>query len=307
MDKTTIRVLLAFDGSELAMEAARYIAAVMPVRQTEVVLFYVERDVSQSFWQVEKQLDFRFQSNGLRAQMASSHRRINDALKQACAILTEAGFEEEAVAVKIKDNNRGIVNDIIREAQNGYDAIVLGRTGTSKIKDALLGTVPAKLLKRIQTIPIIIVDGQGGRNRRMLVAFDGSKEVMRAVQSLSFLIGAADCKVCLCHVLPPQSSSMQAGSDATGLQSELHCIEPKLNRSKQSLFEAGLSFNQIGCELIPESVSCSNTILTKAEVEDYGTVVVGRRGLTALEKIFSSRVGGKIFLQARGITVWVMG
>jgi nucleotide-binding universal stress UspA family protein len=306
MEKASLRVLLAFDGSDLSLEAARYIAAIMPARQTEVVLFYVESDVSQSFWQIEKQLDYRFHSTGLRAQMASSHKRINTALEQARSILTGAGFSDNAVSIKIKDKTRGVVNDIIRESQEGYDAIVLGRTGSSKIKDVLLGTVPAKLLKKVQGIPVIIVDGQSYRNHRMLVAFDGSKEVLRAVQSLSFLVGAGDCKVCLCHVMPRQGPAAKE-DESHCRESEIQRMEPHLNKSKQCLFDAGLAFNQIGCEMVHEGTSRSSSILRKAKEENYGTVVIGRRGLTALEELFFGRVGEKIFQQAKDVTVWVMG
>lgn len=306
MEKESLRVLLAFDGSDLALEAVRYVATIMPARQTDVVLFYVETDLSQSFWQAEKQLDFRFRSTDLRAQMATSHLRINTALEKAQTILFEAGFPQEAVIKKIQDKNRSVVNDIIRESQEGYDAIVLGRTGSSKIKDVLLGTVPAKLLTKVQSIPVIIVDGQSYRSCRMLVAFDGSKEVMRAVQSMSFLIGAADCKVCLCHVMAPQSPSSKE-DEAHYREKQIQMMEPLINKSKQCLFDAGLAFNQISCELVTEGSSRSSSILKKAKDENYGTVVIGRRGLTFLEELFFGRVGEKIYQQAKDLTVWVLG
>ena len=276
----------------------------LPARR-RVVLFYVKTDVPRSFWQMEKELDFSFQSTNLRSQMASQHKRINTAMEQARTTLLEAGFPDEAIERKIQDKNLGVVNDIFREAHVGYDAVVLGRTGGNRLKDMLLGPVPAKLVKKIQGVPILIVDGDLHRNR-VLVAFDGSREVMRAVQSLSFLVGASDCKVCLCHVLKPQSSSSEM-DEPHWQETQIKQMEPLLSKSKQSLFDAGFAFNQITCEMVKEGSSRASSILKKAKDEKYGTVVIGRRGLTALKDLFFGRVGEKIYQQAKDITVWVLG
>ena len=305
MEKKALKILLAFDGSDLALEAVHYIASILPSHQTEVVLFYVESDLTRSFWQVEKEMDFRFQATNLRSQMTTQHRRINAAIEKAFQILSEAGFPEDAVYKKIEAKNRGVVNDIVRESHQGYHAIVLGRTSGNKLKDMLLGPVPSKLVKKIQGMPVIIVDGREHRNR-VLVAFDGSKEVMRAVQSMSFLMGAPDCKICLCHVLKPQSGSQKL-DELVWQESETKRMEPLISKSKQSLFDAGFGFNQITCEMVKEGSSRASSIMKKAKEERYGTVVIGRPGLAVLKDLFFGRVGEKIYQQAKGVTLWAWG
>ena len=90
MENKTVNILMAFDGSALALEAVRYVAEIMPVDQTRVVLFYVKTDVQRSFWQMEKEMDFRYQAVNLRSQMASQHQHINLAIARSCVDCSNA-------------------------------------------------------------------------------------------------------------------------------------------------------------------------------------------------------------------------
>lgn len=305
MDKEGLRILLAFDGSDLALEAVKYVAALMPAAQSQVVLFYVETKISDSFWQFERDMDFRFKADSIRACITEQHKRINAAMEKAQRILLEAGFAEDAIIKKIQAKNLGIVSDIVREAQDGYDAIVMGRTGESKIKDRLLGSVPTKLLKKVQGLPMIIV-GNTLRLNRILVAFDGSKEVMRAVKSMSGLIGASDCKVSLCHLFRRQGL-FQKEHDAQWKDSERKRMEPLISTAKECLIDAGFAFNQVCCEVLDEEGDLSDNIVNKANTEEFGTIVIGRRGLSVYQEFVTRRVGEKIFQQAAHLTVWVFG
>lgn len=299
MDKQGLKVLVAFDGSDLALEAVKYVSTMLPSQSTEIVLFHVETKISNSFWKVEHDMDFRFKSDNLRACIAQQHKRINSSMEKAHQILIEAGFDPDSIKKKIQAKNLGIVNDIFRESHEGYHAVVLGRKGDSKIKDMLVGSVPNKLLKKIQGIPMIIVGG-ALKQDRILVSFDGSKEVMRAVKSMSALIGASDCKISFCHVsrgfpTPPQRDE------------ERKKIEPMISKAKECLVDAGFSFNQVCFEMIDARYDLSDSIIEKANRDGYDTIVIGRRGLSVYQEFISRRVGNKIFQQAKDLTVWILG
>lgn len=305
MDREGLKILVAFDGSELALEAVKYVACMMPAEHTEVVLFYVETKISDSFWKFEHDMDFRFKATNIRACITEQHKRINATLEKARRILLESGFADDAVATRIQAKNLGIVNDIVRESHDGYDAVAMGRTGDSKIKDMLLGSVPTKLLRKIQGIPMIIVGGAQSHNR-ILVAFDGSKEVMRAVKSMSGLIGASDCKVSFCHVFRSKGLFSKENV-ADWKESERKRMEPMISKAKDCLIEAGFAFNQICCEVIDEIHDLAGSIVQKASKQNYGTIVIGRRGLSVYQEFVSRRVGEKIFQQSAHLAVWVCG
>lgn len=305
MEGENLKILVAFDGSELALEAVKYVAQLMPCNQTDIVLFYIETKMSEGFWKFDQDMDFRFKANNLRACITEQHKRINASMEKAVRFLMEAGFPENTIQKKIQAKNLGVVNDIARESHEGYHAIVLGRTGESKLKDMLLGSVPARLLKKIQGIPMVIVGGIP-RENRIMVAFDGSKEVMRAVKSMSALIGASDCKVSFCHVFKPQGMFGREDG-AQWKESERKRIEPMISKAKECLIDSGFSFNQLCCEVIDENEDLSAMIVKKANDENYGTIVIGRRGLSVYQEFVTRRVGEKIFQQAKDLTVWVFG
>lgn len=305
MEMEGLRILVAFDGSELAMEAVKYVATMMPVKKTEIVLFYVENKMSDPFWQSDKNIDFRFKSANICGDIAEQHKRINAAMDTACNILMEVGHTEGTIYKKVQPKKLGVVNDIVRESREGYHAVVLGRRGENKIKDMLLGSVPMRLLNKIQGIPIIIVGGMTHSNN-VLVAFDGSKEVMRAIQSMTYLVGASDCRVSFCHILKDKGKADKEG--VPWKECERKRLEPTISKAKQWLFDAGFSFNQVCCELInSESYDLSTNIVEKANKENYATIAIGRRGLSVYQEFVSKRVGEKIFHQAENLTVWVFG
>ncbi|MBU3950692.1 MAG: universal stress protein, partial [Proteobacteria bacterium] len=193
-----IKILLAYDGSHLALDAVQYIGEVFPSDRTQVVIFYVETKIPRSFWKMERELDFRFKTPEIRASMAARKKTVNLAMEKAERRLRSAGFPSDAIQSKVHIKNQGVVQDIIEESHNGYDALVIGRQGHSKTKDFFVDSLPIKLLGKISTIPLIVV-GKKPSHRNILVAFDGTREIMKAVKSMSALIKTKDCKLLLCH------------------------------------------------------------------------------------------------------------
>lgn len=305
MEKEGLKILVAFDGSELSLEAVKYVGQLMPVKQTEVVLFHVETQMPEGLWKTDQNMGFRFNGNNIRACITEQHKRINTAMEKAEAMLKKEGFAPDAIVKKIQAKKLGVVNDIARESHQGYHAVVLGRRGESKLKDILLGSVPTRLLNKIQGIPMIIV-GRTPCEYRMMVAFDGSREIMRAVKAMSTLIGVSDCKVSICHVFKPQG--MFSNEDAANWkENERKRIEPKISQAKHCLVDSGFSFNQLCCEVIEENEDMSTTIVKKANDEKFTTIVIGRRGLNIYQEFVTRRVGEKIFQLAEHLTVWVVG
>jgi nucleotide-binding universal stress UspA family protein len=83
---------------------------------------------------------------------------VNQAVQKAKEILMDAGFEEKNITVKSVIKKRGIARDIIKEAQAGYNAIVLGRRGLSGIKDFILGSVSQKVSNSAKDISVLVVN-----------------------------------------------------------------------------------------------------------------------------------------------------
>jgi nucleotide-binding universal stress UspA family protein len=305
MEKEQLRVLIAFDGSDLALEAVRYVAAMLQPDKTEVVLFHVEIGTPESFWEPGMDMSYQNKTPDIRAFLVHQKKVFNQTLKKAYQILLDAGFPKEAVITKIQEKKIGIARDIIRESQEQYDAVLVGRTGTSKIKDILIGSITTKLLGKIYGIPLIVVGGASKQNK-ILVAFDESKEILRAVLHLGKMVNAGNCKITLCHVVRSQSI-FQKGDELVWQRKEKERMAPKLNNVKTCLCNMGIPMHHITCEILTDRISRASGVLERANEGKYGTLVIGRRGLTIVKEFFVGRVGHKIFQLAGDLTVWVMG
>jgi len=288
--------MLAYDGSDLALDSVRYIGKVFPKDRTHVVVFYVETKISRSFWRMESKLDFRFQTPEIRASMAERKKMVNRAMEKAETILLDAGFPTESIHTVVHIKNQGIAQDIVEESHRGYDALVIGRKGHSRIKDFVIDTLPMKLLGKIKNIPLIVV-GKNPDHKNILVAFDGTREIIKAVKSMSSLIRTEGCKLLLCH---SQHQKRLIGKCGKKVPSKLFDLP------MDYFLEAGFSSDQISFEIMRNEKNPTHCILNKARYGNYGTIVIGRRGLTPLKKLTLNRVGNKIFRNAENHVVWIV-
>jgi nucleotide-binding universal stress UspA family protein len=299
-DPEKIKILLAYDGSELALDSVRYIGEAFPPDRTEVVIFYVETKIPRSFWRMEKELDFRFQSPQIRATMAERKKKVNLAMKKAEQILLESGLPPESIHPRVHIKNQGIVQDIVEESHLGYHALVIGRKGHSRIKDLIVDTLPMKLLGKIKNIPLIVV-GKKPDHKNILVAFDGTREIIKAVKSLSSLIRTDDCKLLLCHS-QHQKRLFERAEKQTHEDAPAGMFDLPMNY----FLEAGFTSDQISFEIIASKRNPTHCILDKARYGNYGTIIIGRRGITPLKRLMFSRVGNKIFENAENHVVWIV-
>jgi nucleotide-binding universal stress UspA family protein len=295
-----IKILLAYDGSDLALDSVQYIGEVFPHDRTEVVVFYVETKIPRSFWQMERELDFRFQSPQIRAAMAQRKKMVNLAMKKAEQTLLECGLPPHAVHIQVHIKNQSILQDIVEESHQGYDALVIGRKGHSRIKDFFMDTLPMKLLGKIKNIPLIVV-GKNSNHKNILIAFDGTREIIKAVKALSCLIETSGCKLLLCH-----SQHRREMFEKTEEKGAAGGSDKMFALPMNYFLEAGFSSDQVSFEIIDSEKTPTHGILSTARYGNYGTIIVGRRGLAPWKRLMFNRVGNKIFKNADNHVVWIV-
>lgn len=296
MEQTKFRILLAYDGSELALDAARYVGLVFSPEKTEVVVFYVESKIPKSFWQMEKDMDFRFNTPEIRASMTQRCKLVKGCMEKAKEILVARGFSPESIKIKIHTKESGVVRDIVEESRQGYDAVVVGRKGYSKLKDIFFGSVPMKLLGKIKSIPLIIVGGIPSQ-KKALIAFDGTREVLEAIRRMSLLINSKGYSLLLCHA---------SKSSKTCDKPDSYNNDPFFKQSIECLTSAGFSEDQLTCEFISSEGDLTDNIINRACDGGYESIVIGRRNLTFLKECFLGRIGDKILQAAGNHVVWVV-
>jgi nucleotide-binding universal stress UspA family protein len=288
---------LAVDGSDHALEAVRYVSKIPSFRHMGVVLFNVYSKIPESYWDMERQASPAWRMNEVRAWEREHKKTIQDYMERAKKILWRAGFPEDLVKVKIHEREIGIARDIVREAKGGYSFVVVGRKGMSKLKDLVLGSVSTKLLEKLDFIPLVTV-GENPRPGKVLLAFEGSEGSLRALDSLCSIFGDSDFKVTLTYVI--------RGDKKEYIEAAKKQMAEAFDKGKSRLMKSGVESVQITTKIITGAHSRAGAITREAKEGGYGTIVVGRRGLSKVYEFSMGRVANKVIHMAKKQAVWVV-
>lgn len=156
---------------------------------------------------------------------------------------------------------------------------------------------------------------------KILIALDDSEGAMAAVDYVARTFGRTpDVHITLLHILP----GLPAGYWDDG-----HILEEEERENRQRLIQiwkdkqeknwrqvikeaqkrleaGGVKSKEIKAEFIPMEYNVADDILNFAENGRYGTIVVGRRGLSAAKKILLGSVSTKIVHYAKNCAVTIV-
>lgn len=305
------RILIAVDGSEQSIDAVRYVSTFFIPEKTSVLLLHVLAEVPEAFLDIRNDSAFTSQAIYVTHWQTQIKKNTQEFMKRAEQILISAGYAEPAVKVKIQKRKVGIARDIINESENGYDLIVVGRSGTSRLKDVVVGSVAYKVVHRIQDRPIAVI-GDKPDTQNVVVAFDGSESSFKGVDTVCNSMWAPKRHVTLCHVI--RSLNIHLGvqkiftpdSEEEWVQKNADKIKSMFNDAKRRLMTSGFNEAQIDQQILKNKVSRAASIKKYAETKGFGTIVVGRRGLTFVQEFLMGRVSRKILHMADRLAVWVV-
>ena len=307
------------DASDQCFEAVRYAGLMLPTEQTKFTLFHVRNVIPESLWDLESGPDLRFRVTGFHAWEIQQQKMIEAFMDQANRLLTSMGHPAANILHVVRDKRRGIARDIAAEARENYHALVMGRRGISELKDLILGSTADKVLNHVQDVSVWVV-GESPAPGRVLVALDGSEAALRALDYVGDMLRGTNVEVLLLYV------SRGLGFLESGLDELLLIDEEKrwLSDARQALratetsmdlrfqecirrlAQKGLDPDRMEARIVRGSHSRSGTIVEEARLGGFGTIVVGRRGLSRVEEFIMGRVSNKVMQLARDIAVWVV-
>ncbi|MCW7755005.1 universal stress protein [Desulfobotulus sp. H1] len=312
------KYLIAIDGSDASVAAARYAAAVLPSDRCEIVLFLVEYDMPESFWDIDPEPQIHPQQESMNEWRHRQNRFFTSSMEKIRSLFIEAGFPLEKVQIKIQRRKTGVTRDIVSESMDGYNGLIAGRTGFSSLSRLPLGSVARKLVSRIHSIPLVLV-GENPETRHILIGFDDSHGSRRSIRMASSLFAGTDKQIHLRHVARsinpisgnfyPYPASMDPAELLFTDQSRIHKnkMNPALDKAVQILKERGVHAKNIDTAIIEGYMSRSLGLLDTAEKEKWGTIFVGRRGISRVQDFFIGRVGEKLIEMAKQQAVWIIG
>lgn len=147
-------------------------------------------------------------------------------------------------------------------------------------------------------------------NKNILIAVDESENARRAVSYVAqFLRSVGGFKVTILHVIPqPEEDYFPTSAEKEKWLSQYkQKVDAMLEEYRQILLRQCLAPNDISVRsALPYSPSMAECILAERDKAEYGTIVVGRRGLSRSEEFLFGSVSSKIVNHARNCTVWVV-
>ncbi|MDP4858370.1 MAG: universal stress protein [Desulfobacterales bacterium] len=300
------KILVALDGSERSLLTVKYITKMAPFEDMKIVLFNVFSGVPESYWDLEREPKSVKSVKYVRAWEVQQKKKIEEFMGQARNVLIRAGFSEAQVDVKIQQRKKGIARDIVKEARAGYEAVLTRRRGMGRIPGIILGSVSLKLLEAMSFIPLMLA-GRKPPGMKYLIALDGSKDALKAVDFAgSFLSGhAVDFR--LLHVIRGGEKSIEilASSDDFVLNAEKNIVRA-FDEAKTRLVAKGFDPHGITTQIITGVRSRAAAIVDEGKKLDVGTIIMGRRGLSRTQDFFMGRVTNKVVYLAREKSVWIV-
>lgn len=255
-----------------------------------------------------------------RPQDGSGLKPLEDAQADASAAvlqpfhkkLEETGVRADRIQAVSRPAKGGVAKTILDYGyENRCDAIVAGRRGLSAIKTAFLGSVSAALFEHAFALPIWIV-GSETPNPRFLVAVDSSEGSLRAVEHVAQVFqGNAHLIFHLFHVIPSltESCGIDFGHEPKRLEREgrrgvRHCIDHFCAKATALFEAAGLRADQIDIEVTERLLNPGRGIVDEIERGAYGTVVMGRRGMS--RSFFTGSVSRYVMERTAETTLWLV-
>ncbi len=157
---------------------------------------------------------------------------------------------------------------------------------------------------------------------KILIAFDGSDNAIRAVSYTAAMIDAAPRRhvtVAAIERPPDRDLFPDDASWKTECANRVAAIHGALEMARDMLVRSGLPGSMVTTRFVEscrsplrEAIECSIgtsialEVLRLAEEGDYGTVVVGRRGVSRQVEFLFGSVSTKIIQAAKGLAVWVV-
>ncbi|MEW6593486.1 MAG: universal stress protein [Thermodesulfobacteriota bacterium] len=306
-------ILVAIDGSTYSRHALTYLATLFAgqpeIRIHLLSLVPAGPAPAGSEWLTEQEL--------MNSMSPTARKQFN--IQQHCVtngteLFLRHGFAAGQINETVRLCRGNIAREILHEARQGrHDALVIGRRGIGKLEEMILGSISATLLEKCHDIPLWIIDGEVD-SRRFLVPVDGTFHSLMAIDHLAFILkDNPQAEITLFHSaamlanrpeIRPEEFYNQWGREWC----DAHLTRPDslFHAPRQLLIESGFPAERILWLQTMKGIDPSRQILRQALIDDFGTIVMGRRGSEAHKGLFRG-VSDRVLLMAEKVAIWIVG
>ncbi|MDY6905135.1 MAG: universal stress protein [Thermodesulfobacteriota bacterium] len=304
----TKRLLVLLDHSERALRTLEYLASVRPFQAASIVLHHVYSELPEYYWDMAVGTNNTSALEEVRTIWKEKMDETFRFMQDAKSFLVSSGFQSSQVEVQTHKWQSGIARDILEESARGYDAVVLRRRGGSRLQEIILGSVSNKLLSKLKNTPIILA-GTRQHTRKVLIAMDESSSAASAVNFTGRQLGGYDYSIELFHVIRgiDTLNPHDPGYIPPELFENVHeSIESRFDSVRETLLAAGIPKKRISGKIVTGAGSRAEAIVAEARAGGFGTIVMGRQGVSRVEDFFMGRVCNKVIHMGREFTIWIV-
>ena len=305
------KILLAVDDCVYSKRAVKYAARISSAaKNITYTLFNMPPLIPRIF------MDMAETDPEVKAKVNELVRKDTEAagcvIEEFKDLMVREGVPENRIETVTEPMRLGLAKDILKRAEQGlYNAIILARRGLTPSRDFFIGTTAAKVVEHALIIPVWIVDGEA-MSMKIMLAVDGSKNSLRAVDHVIDMVGATpDLRLTLFHVIPylrhyysvdferenPRLQEILQREDKRRMERFYEKVHDRFER-------AGLKKSQIEIKTNTRSYQISTAILDETRTGGYGTVVMGRRG--ERDAFFTGRIAMRLVQKVSDQALWVV-
>jgi nucleotide-binding universal stress UspA family protein len=235
-------------------------------------------------------------------------------LRQAVERLKRNNISPEQVTTEVKISTNPPAAEVLNIARKGvFDALVLGRRGVSKLEELIMGSVSSTMFEKCHDVPIWIIDGQVN-SRKFLVPVDGSRFTLQAVDHLCFILkGNPYAEITLFHSAAMFAQKQELSPEYCNQLLSVewcrqHCHDEDFYfmAPRQMLINSGFPPERIHRLETRKGMYPSRQIVRQALIDDFGTIVMGRRDKEIVKGVFGS-VTEKVVAMSVNNAIWIVG
>ncbi len=147
--------------------------------------------------------------------------------------------------------------------------------------------------------------------KNVLIAVADTPTSNKGLEYAANILGQLEgVQICLLHIYPePPPDYYSSGGSLSDYQEQQHkTASALLDQSAAMLIDFGLPEQAISRDIrMAEQKTISQAILGVQEEGNFGTVVVGKRGLSKAEEFLFGSISNALVHHTRNCTVWVVG
>jgi nucleotide-binding universal stress UspA family protein len=309
-------ILICIDGSKASSNAVAYVGFLFGKgAKVRIDLLHILPDIPPLFLEPGENMTELLELQGFGEQIEEENRRRGEqVIEKARNTLVKAGMDPSKVETSIREPSIHVARDILemeKEAQHG--GIVLGRHGMSAVEEFFMGSTTHRILQHAEGMPLCVVHGEVD-SRKVLVPVVSSPNSKRVLDKVAWLLAeAGPMEVTIMHVSEPLIMGEMA-SMWTGLADVQSHIEERvsedaedmLDQAKAYLIERDVPPFAITTRFEKRASGVARTILDVAGEGAYGTIMIGRRGISRAKRFLFGSVSNKVVQHARDMAVWVV-